>query len=142
MRRGGPMSSTLTSPHDGWGAPKHRVPPPPREVGLPAGTEVFSADNHISLSEDIFVDHFPASMKDRAPRIMNVDGAWAVGVDGQSILVPQFLQVLQQYDPLPGSHTGDVEGRLAALDSEGVDRELAFPNAILALFGWPDKEVR
>jgi predicted TIM-barrel fold metal-dependent hydrolase len=43
---------------------------------------------------------------------------------------------------VPGSHTGDVEARLAALDSEGVDRELAFPNSVLALFGWPDREVR
>ena len=61
---------------------------------------------------------------------------------GQSILHPQFLEVLTQYDPLPGSHAGDVDARLAALDSEGVDKELAFPNSILALFGWPDKEVR
>jgi predicted TIM-barrel fold metal-dependent hydrolase len=136
------MSSTLTYPQGGWGAPKDRTPAPPRELGLPAGTEVFSADNHISLSADIFHDRFPESMKDRAPRIMNVDGAWSIGMDGQSILVPAFLEVLKQYDPLPGSHTGDVDARLAALDSEGVDRELAFPNSILALFGWPDKEVR
>jgi predicted TIM-barrel fold metal-dependent hydrolase len=73
---------------------------------------------------------------------MNVDGGWVIGVDGTSVLVKEFIQVLTQYDPLPGSHTGDVDARLAALDSEGVDRELAFPNAILALFGWPDREVR
>jgi predicted TIM-barrel fold metal-dependent hydrolase len=47
-----------------------------------------------------------------------------------------------QYDPLPGSHTADIHARLAALDSEGVSKELMFPNAILALFGWPDREVR
>ena len=47
-----------------------------------------------------------------------------------------------QYDPVSGSHTGDVDARLAALDSEGVTKELAFPNSILALFGWPDREVR
>ena len=46
------------------------------------------------------------------------------------------------YDPVPGSHTGDVEARLAALESEGVSKELAFPNSVLALFGWPDREVR
>ena len=111
-------------------------------MGLPVGTEVFSADNHISLSEDIFVERAPESMKDRVPQVLNVDGGWAVGMDGQSILHPQFLEVLTQYDPLPGSHAGDVDARLAALDSEGVDKELAFPNSILALFGWPDKEVR
>jgi len=81
-------------------------------------------------------------MKDRAPRVMNVDGGWVIGMDGKSILVREFIEVLTQYDPLPGSHTGDVAARLAALDSEGVSRELAFPNSILALFGWPDREVR
>ena len=73
---------------------------------------------------------------------MNVDGGWVLGVDGKSILVPEFIEVLTQYDPVPGSHTGDVGARLAALDSEGVSQELAFPNSILALFGWPDREVR
>jgi predicted TIM-barrel fold metal-dependent hydrolase len=81
-------------------------------------------------------------MKDRVPRVMNVDGGWVLGMNGESVLVREFIEVLTQYDPLPGSHTGDVEARLAALDSEGVDRELAFPNAVLALFGWPDREVR
>jgi predicted TIM-barrel fold metal-dependent hydrolase len=103
---------------------------------------VFSADDHISLSEDIFYDRLPESMKERAPRIINVEGGWSVGVDGKSILVPEFIRVVTQYDPVPGSHAGDVGARLAALDSEGVDRELAFPNSVLALFGWPDREMR
>ncbi len=137
------MSTTLTYPTGGWGAPKDRRPAARRPTsGCPSGTEVFSADNHISLSEDIFVERAPESMKDRVPQVLNVDGGWAVGMGGQSILHPQFLEVLTQYDPLPGSHAGDVDARLAALDSEGVDKELAFPNSILALFGWPDKEVR
>ena len=133
---------TLTYPPEGLGAPKDRRPSPPVDVGLPPGTEVFSADNHISLSEDIFYERFPDSMKERAPRVMNVDGGWVIGVDGKSILVPEFIQVLTQYDPVSGSHTGDVDARIAALESEGVSKELAFPNSILALFGWPDREVR
>ena len=135
-------STTLTYPRDGLGAPKHRHPGPALDLGLPVGTEVFSADDHISVSEDIFYEGFPAGMKDRAPRVMNVDGGWVIGVDGKSVLVREFIEVLTQYDPLPGSHTGDVDARLAALDSEGVAKELAFPNSVLALFGWPDKEVR
>jgi predicted TIM-barrel fold metal-dependent hydrolase len=129
-------------PPEGLGAPKDRHPGPLVDPGLPAGTEVISADDHISLADDVFYQRFPESMKDRAPRVMNVDGAWVVGMGGQSVLVPEFIEVLTQYDPVPGSHSGEVEARLAALDSEGVSRELAFPNAILALFGWPDREVR
>ncbi len=91
---------------------------------------------------DIFYERSPQNMKERVPRVMNVDGGWVIGVDGKSILVPEFIRVLTQYDPVPGSHAGDVDARLAALDSEGITRELAFPNSVLALFGWPDREVR
>ncbi len=73
---------------------------------------------------------------------MNVEGGWVIGIDGKSVLVPEFIEVLTQYDPVSGSHTGDIEARLAALDSEGISKELAFPNSVLALFGWPDREVR
>lgn len=133
---------TLTYPPAGLGPPKERQPAPPADLGLPPGTEVFSADDHISLAEDIFYERFPESMKDQAPRVMNVDGGWVLGMGGKSLLVPEFIEVLTQYDPIAGSHSGDVEARLAALDSEGISKELAFPNAILALFGWPDREVR
>lgn len=126
----------------GLGAPKDRRPGPLADPGLPASTEVFSADDHISLGEDIFHRRAPESMKDRVPRVMSVDGAWVLGMDGKPMLPPAFTDVLEQYDPLAGSHTGDVEARLAALDSEGVSKELAFPNAILALLHWPDREVR
>lgn len=135
-------TTTITYPAGGFGAPKDRRPGPLVDPGLPAGTEVFSSDNHISLAEDIFHERFPESLKDRAPRVMNVEGAWVVGTGGDAPLHPDFLRVLTQYDPLAGSHTGDVTARLAALDAEGVDKELAFPNALLALFGWPDYEVR
>jgi predicted TIM-barrel fold metal-dependent hydrolase len=124
------------------GAPKDRQPSRAVDVGLPAGTEVFSADDHISLADDIFYERFPESMKDRAPRVMNVDGGWVIGMDGKPILVREFIDVLTQYDPVSGSHTGDVDARLAALESDGVSKELAFPNSVLALFGWPDREVR
>ena len=135
-------SGTLTYPRQGLGAPKDRHPGPVVDVGLPPTTQVFSADDHISLSEDIFYERCPESMRDRVPRILNIDGGWVLGVEGKNILPQGFLDVLVQYDPLPGSHTGDIEARLAALDSEGVTTELAFPNAILGLIGWPDREVR
>jgi predicted TIM-barrel fold metal-dependent hydrolase len=135
-------SRTLTYPREGLGAPKDRHPGSPVDVGLPEGTEVFSADDHISLADDIFYERLPDRLKDQAPRIINVDGGWSVGLNGKSLLVPEFMRVLTQYDPLPGSHSSDIDARLAALDSEGVDKELAFPNSILVLFGWPDREVR
>ena len=135
-------TSTLTYPTEGLGAPKDRSPGAPVELGLPTDFEVFSADDHISLAEDIWFEQFPEHLKDQAPRVMCIDGSWAIGNGDKTFLPPAFIEVLDQYDPLSGSHTGDLDARLAALDAEGVHAELAFPNAILALLHWPDKEIR
>ena len=35
--------------------------------------------------------------------------------------------------------TNNIEARIRELHEDGVDRELAFPNAVLALFHFPDK---
>ena len=50
--------------------------------------------------------------------------------------------MLMQYDPLAGAATNDIEARLRELESDGIHRELAFPNALLGLMGWPDKAIR
>ena len=55
------MRSTLTYPAEGFGAPKDRQGGATGATGLPAGTQVFSADDHISLAEDIFYERFPES---------------------------------------------------------------------------------
>jgi predicted TIM-barrel fold metal-dependent hydrolase len=139
-----PQASTLeVYPPGGPGAPKDRHGHAGGDTsGLPAGTQVFSADNHISLSEDIFYERSPESMRDRAPRVMQQDNAWSIGLGGKAILPREFTGVLMQYDPLPGASTGELDTRLAQLEADGVSRELAFPNALLALMGFPDLEAR
>lgn len=134
--------TALTYPAEGFGAPKHRKGHATRALGLPAGTVVFSADDHISLAEDIFYERFPESMRDQAPRVIHFDGAWTLGTGGTTFLPREFNLVLMQYDPLDGATTRDIDARIAELASDGIEKELAFPNAILALLHWPDKEVR
>ncbi|MGB9223361.1 amidohydrolase family protein [Mycobacterium sp.] len=125
------------------GAPKHRHGHATEfDTGLPAGTEVFSADNHISVADDIFYEHFPDDLKDQAPRIWYEDGAYLLGPPGQSIVVGDFSAVLMQYDDLAGAASNNIEARIRELAEDGVDRELVFPNAVLALFHHPDKNVR
>lgn len=135
-------TGVLTYPREGFGAPKDRRGRATGDVGLPPGTEVFSADDHISLAEDIFFEQFPESMKDKAPRVVYEDGAWTLAIGGRGFLPEEFTAVLMQYDPLAGSSTHDIDARLAELASDGIHRELAFPNALLGLMGFPDKEVR
>ena len=62
-----------------------RATRPGRIVGLPAGTEMFSADNHISVADDIFYERFPDDLKGAAPRIWYEDGAYMVGMKGKSL---------------------------------------------------------
>jgi predicted TIM-barrel fold metal-dependent hydrolase len=137
------MSSTISLyPPGGFGAPKDRHGHAVDDVGLPPGTEVFSADNHISLADDIFYERFPDELKDHAPRVWYEDGAYQLGRNGQSFLPGDFSAVLMQYDPMEGSGSKNLEARIRELKEDGVDRELAFPNAILALFHYPDKHQR
>ena len=53
------QAGTLTYPPRGSVPRRIGRDTPPARSGLPAGTEVFSADDHISLSEDIFWERFP-----------------------------------------------------------------------------------
>ena len=65
-----------------------------------------------------------------------------VGRKGQTFLPGDFSRVLMQYDDLAGAATNNIEARIQELREDGVDKELAFPNAVLALFHYPDKELR
>ena len=136
-------SSTLTYPPEGFGAPKDRQGHASQgATGLPEGTEVFSADDHISLAADIFYERFPDELKEQAPRVVYDDGAWNLAMGGRTFLPREFTAVLMQYDPLQGSSTADIAARLRELESDGIHRELAFPNALLGLMWLPDQDLR
>ena len=137
-------AATVSYPREGFGPPKDRTGSATGSVGLPAGTEVFSADDHISLAEDIFYEQFPASHEGPgAPRRARRRCAGWSAVDGTTVPAegvhrgPDAVRPVGRAPPPATSTPGSRE-----LDSEGIHRELAFPNALLALMGWPDKEVR
>lgn len=39
------------------------------EMKLPAGARLVSADNHWEITEDIFHEHFPLHLREKAPRV-------------------------------------------------------------------------
>ena len=131
-------------PSQGFGAPKDRRGHASQDglAGLPAGTEIFSADNHISVADDIFYERFPEELKGGAPRIWYEDGAYMVGMKGKAWTGGDFGRVLMQYDDLAGAASNNIEARIRELKEDGIDKELAFPNAVLALFHYPDKSLR
>ena len=109
-------TATLTYPDGGFGPPKDRQGHAAGSaVGLPAGTEVFSADDHISLAEDIFWERFPEEIKDQAPRVVREDGAWTLEIGGKTFLPREFTAVLATYDPLAGATTSDGPARIREL---------------------------
>jgi predicted TIM-barrel fold metal-dependent hydrolase len=134
--------TTIRYPLEGFGAPKNRQGHARGDLGLPPDTEVFSADNHISLSEDIFFERFPDEIKDQAPRIWYEDGAYQIGTKEKSFLPTEFSAVLMQYDDLEGAGSANMGARIRQLREDGMDKELAFPNSILALLHFPDKALR
>ena len=134
---------TALYPPEGFGAPKYRQGHATEGLtGLPKGTEIFSADNHISVADDIFYERFPEELKGAAPRIWYEDGAYMVGMKGKAWTGGDFGRVLMQYDDLAGAASNNIEARIRELKEDGIDKELAFPNAVLALFHYPDKSLR
>ncbi|PRC47345.1 amidohydrolase, partial [Mycobacterium sp. ITM-2017-0098] len=137
-----PAPSALYPP-EGFGAPKNRQGHSTGAVtGLPKDTVIFSADNHISVADDIFYERFPEELKGAAPRIWYEDGAYMVGMKGKAWTGGDFGRVLMQYDDLAGAASNNIEARIRELKEDGIDKELAFPNAVLALFHYPDKSLR
>ena len=107
-------TGTLTYPPEGFGAPKDRHGHATGSVGLPAGTEVFSADDHISLAEDIFYERFPESMKDQAPRVVYDDGAWTLAIGGKTLPAAASSPPCScSTTRSPASSTNDIDARLA-----------------------------
>ena len=122
-----PQTSTLYPP-GGFGAPKDRHGQADGiKTGLPEGTVVFSADNHISIADDIFYNRFPDELKENAPRIWYEDGAYQVGRKGQSFLPGDFSAVLMQYD---GYQAGNFPQRVNAAFA---DEMLASGYAVLGV---------
>lgn len=139
------LDATLADlfPAEGHGAPNDRVAQSMGETGLPAGTLVFSADDHVSIGEDIFYENLPAHLKDYAPRLWRDDnGVFQIGMGGQSFLPPAFVEVVSHFERRPGCDAANVEARLADMDAEGVDRSLVFPNEILGTFFIPDHNLK
>src|SRR6476469_5849897 len=99
------LAATISYPTEGFKAPKDRTGGATGSLELPAGTRVFSADDHISLSEDIFYEKFPESMKEQAPRVVWDDGAWTLAFGGKGFLPKAFNDLLMQYDSLAGAGT-------------------------------------
>ncbi|WP_293905168.1 amidohydrolase family protein [Phenylobacterium sp.] len=105
--------------------------PQARSRDWPAGTVIVSADSHM-LESDLWVDRFPAHLKDQAPRMVLKDGGWDLSIGGKSMTPPAIAQHLcDALECYPG--LTDLDARIADLDIEGVEKELIFPQRLFGL---------
>jgi predicted TIM-barrel fold metal-dependent hydrolase len=108
------------------------------------GTRVISSDSHVGLGgEDVFYDRAPASLKDRVPRVyLDEDkGYWTCSFNGKPVYPPGTEVVVNSVEGRPGVWNVDV--RVADMDAEGIDAEIAFPQVLpLTLFTLKDFEAR
>jgi predicted TIM-barrel fold metal-dependent hydrolase len=125
----------------GLDLPTHRNPQQRGGTVLPPGTVVVSADNHWSLTQDIFYERFPRHLRDKAPRLWKGDdGAFNWSIDGQLMIPPMVQKVFSNYEPVPGCTS--IPERLRDLDIEGIDKEINFGNGIGMFYAYADLEVR
>jgi predicted TIM-barrel fold metal-dependent hydrolase len=102
----------------------------------PEGTVIVSADSHM-LETDCWVDRFPEHLKHRAPRMEFRDGGYHIRVAGEEVgkrpgreFDAAALCMAMECNPGLTS----IEARLADLDTEGVEKELIFPQRLFSLF--------
>jgi predicted TIM-barrel fold metal-dependent hydrolase len=108
-----------------------------------AGSVVVSADNHICLGgEDFFYERAPAQLKERVPRIW-FDAEkkfWVTGMNGKSLYAWGSDDLVSSMEGHEGAW--NVDARVADMDAEGIDKEVAFPQVILHCFHLKDFEAR
>jgi predicted TIM-barrel fold metal-dependent hydrolase len=98
----------------------------------PRGTRIISADSHM-LEPDLWIDRFPAHLKDQAPRMEFRDGGYQLSIGGKPMTPPHIAKGLcTSLECTPGFT--DLAARFADLDVEGVEKELIFPQRLFGLY--------
>jgi predicted TIM-barrel fold metal-dependent hydrolase len=111
---------------------------------LDEGLFIVDADSHWSEPPDLFTSRAPAALRDRVPRVEEVDGerswvfdghvlgrAGAGGVIGRDGKKEQAQKALFEWS-IDEVHEGayDPKVRLGVLDEVGIDAQLIFPSTI------------
>ena len=110
------------------------------DLDLPGDAVIVSADGHWELDGDIFIDSFPAHLKDEAPRVW-FDQFIRVGYRGTMETYPTTQEVVRGVQLNVGPGAADIDIRLAHMAAEGVEKEILFPQSILSFIRHANPEV-
>src|ERR1019366_3962308 len=100
-----------------------RKPPSDLDMKLPAGTTLISTDTHWEISEDIFYEHFPTHLKDKAPRVW-FDKFWRIGFRGAAEAIPVGSRMDRTLPRTIGEGVWKPEVRYSDMDREGAQEEI------------------
>lgn len=123
------------------GPPVMRSPQHATGLELPEGTVVVSADSHWEITEDIFYDRFPAHLKGEAPRVW-FDKYWRMGYKGEVEAFGLNEKVDRTLLRSVGPGVADMDRRIADMDIEGVQKEIAFPQSLLSFIRYPKLDIQ
>lgn len=126
-----------------------REPQSVKGVKLPKGHLLVSADNHIELTEDVFYEKFPARLRDAAPRVW-FDQYWRVGfreemeayynVSGPGNPISAAIDTALTKSVLNDGFQFQV--RNSHLDTEGIAKEIVYPQSLMAFIRHPNQEMQ
>jgi predicted TIM-barrel fold metal-dependent hydrolase len=108
---------------------------------LPADLVLVSADNHIELTEDIFYERFPTELRGAAPRVW-FDRYWRVGFKDAMQAYPQSADVDTALARSVLNDGFEFRVRNQHLDAEGIDKEIVYPQSLMAFVRYPDQEMQ
>lgn len=117
------------------------------------GIKLISADNHINEPRNLFIDRFPAHLKDKAPRVIEGrDGGEGWSIDGTPPKRTYGLECMAGFDKSEYRMSGlrhadlrrgnyDGAAHLADMDIDGVWASVTYPGFTPSFYTHPDKEV-
>lgn len=108
---------------------------------LPPGTRVVSSDTHWEVCEDIFYEAFPQHLKELAPRVW-FDKYWRMGFPGKSEALSTDEGTETAAIRSLASGVADMAVRLNHFETEGVVKEIAYPQSLLFFVGHKDREIQ
>jgi predicted TIM-barrel fold metal-dependent hydrolase len=111
---------------------------------------VIDADSHLNSPPDLYRSRVPQAFKDRAPRVVSMDGhdAWVIdGAEPRPITILSAAagktaedlakRVIKFEEMLPGAY--DPKARLEDLDRDGIDAQVLFGDGAM---GAKDPQLR
>jgi predicted TIM-barrel fold metal-dependent hydrolase len=99
--------------------------------------EVISADSHLEINPDRWIERVPVPHRDRAPRAIKLEnGGDAMQVEGGPLVVAGLTlcggKKYEDFEPTGSTWegsagTGDGAQRIAEMERDGIDAEVLFP---------------